>query len=89
MAALMGRTEPRDLYDFWYLIEMHGMKVSEHQVEFASKAKHKSQNPEEFAGKVKMKENRFKRDWETKLKHQIHDLPDFNELMRQTRRHLK
>ncbi len=27
MAALMGRTEPRDLYDFWYLTELERIKV--------------------------------------------------------------
>lgn len=42
MSALMGRTEPRDLYDFWYLTEVEGIKVGEHVVPFHSKAKRKS-----------------------------------------------
>jgi len=89
MAALMGRTEPRDLYDFWYLLEIERIKFKEHDIEFISKAKHKGHNPEEFAVKVLKKEAGFKRDWEAKLSNQIHDLPKFDDVMRETRRYLK
>ncbi len=89
MAALMGRTEPRDLYDFWYLMEVDRMKRKEHEIEFISKAKHKGQNPEEFAEKTLKKEAVFKRDWDKKLANQIHDLPRFDDVMREIKRHLK
>lgn len=89
MAALMGRLEARDLYDFWYLTEIEGMIVSEHEIEFRNKAEHKGHDPngfqETFLGKV----DKFERDWEKKLKHQITNLPDFNEVIRQTKRNLK
>lgn len=42
MAALMGRTEPRDLYDFWYLTEVERIDTSEHSVSFHHKAKGKA-----------------------------------------------
>ncbi len=89
MAALMGRTEPRDLYDFWYLMEIERMKLKEHIMEFHSKAIRKGQNPDEFAGKVSKKEGVFKRDWETKLRNQVHNLPKFEDIIRETKRHLK
>lgn len=43
MTALMGRTEPRDLYDFWYLVEIERMKITDFLFEFQNKAQHKKQ----------------------------------------------
>lgn len=34
MAALMGRTEPRDLYDFWYLTENERLNTKHYKPEF-------------------------------------------------------
>lgn len=89
MAALMGRTEPRDLYDFWYLMEVERMKIKEHDIEFSSKAKHKGHKPEEFADKVLKKEQSFRKDWLNKLQNQINDLPKFDDVFRESKRHLK
>lgn len=89
MAALMGRTEPRDLYDFWYLTEIEKLNVNEHIASFASKAKHKNQDPKKIMEKVLSKEAAFKRDWERKLVSQIHDLPQYDTIFRAAKRHLK
>lgn len=67
MTALMGRTEPRDLYDFWYLVEIERMKITDFLFEFQNKAQHKKQNSEKFMEKALSKEATFKRDWEKKL----------------------
>lgn len=89
MAALMGRTEPRDLYDFWYLTEIERIRVTEHTIPFHSKAKRKKHEPKDFAKKVLNKESAFKRDWENKLASQIHDLPKYDDVFRQAKRHFK
>ena len=89
MTALMGRTEPRDLYDFWYLTEIERFKISDYLFEFQNKAQHKKQDPKRFMEKVLSKETAFKRDWEKKLVSQIHDLPKFEEAFREVKRHLK
>ena len=89
MSALMGRTEPRDLYDFWYLTEVEGIKVGEHVVPFHSKAKRKKHDPNLFAEKVLSKEKAFQRDWANKLASQIHDLPKYEDVFRVVKRHLK
>ena len=89
MTALMGRTEPRDLYDFWYLTEIESIEVANYLFEFQNKAQHKKQDPKRFVEKVLSKEKAFKRDWEKKLVSQIHDLPKFEELFRETKRYLK
>jgi uncharacterized protein len=77
MVALMGRTEPRDLYDFWYLTEVERIDTSEHSVPFHSKAKRKNQDPEKFAEKVLSKEAALKRDWE------------YDDVFREAKRHFK
>jgi predicted nucleotidyltransferase component of viral defense system len=89
MSALMGRTEPRDLYDFWYLTEIERLDVADYLFEFQSKAQHKKQDPTRFLEKILSKETAFKRDWEKKLVLQIHDMPKFEEVFREAKRHLK
>ena len=87
MTALVGRMEPRDLYDFWYLTEIE--KVNINVLTFNNKARSKGHNPDLFARKILSKEIAFKRDWSMKLASQIHDLPDFNTVFRETKRHIK
>jgi len=89
MTALMGRTEPRDFYDFWYLTEIERVEISDYLFEFQNKAQHKKQDPKRFMEKVLSKEAILKRDWEKKLVSQIHDLPEFEEVFRKAKRHLK
>ena len=89
MTALMGRTEPRDLYDFWYLTEVERMDASEHAVPFHNKAKRKKHNSEKFTEKVLSKEAALKRDWDKKLSFQIHDLPKYDDVFREAKRHFK
>jgi predicted nucleotidyltransferase component of viral defense system len=89
MTALMGRTEPRDLYDFWYLTEIERLEISDYLFEFKNKAQHKKQDPKKFTEKVLSKETAFKRDWGKKLISQIHDLPEYEEVFREAKRHLK
>ncbi len=89
MAALMGRTEPRDLYDFWYLTEVERIDTSKNAFSFHHKAKRKNQDPEKFAEKVLAKEAALKRDWDKKLASQIHDLPKYDDVFREAKRHFK
>jgi predicted nucleotidyltransferase component of viral defense system len=89
MAALMGRTEPRDLYDFWYLTEYEGMKVKDYKPELERKAKNKGHDPEKFEEKVLGKERNLKQGWQKKLEDQVYKLPDFDEVFRQSRRQFK
>lgn len=89
MVALMGRTEPRDLYDFWYLMEIEGMAIQEHDIAFQNKAKHKGQKSNEWAKKILKKEAVFRKDWIHKLQNQIHDLPKFDDVFRKVKKYLK
>ena len=89
MTALMGRTEPRDLYDFWHLTEIERLEITDHLFEFQNKAKHKKQDPNKFIEQILSKETAFKRGWEKKLTSQIHDLPKYEEVFREAKRHFK
>jgi len=89
MTALMGRTEPRDLFDFWHLTEQEGMDTRYHKPEFERKARHKKHDPDLFETKILAKEKNLKQSWEKKLKNQVYDLPGFNDVFRKTRKHFK
>jgi len=89
MTALMGRTEPRDLFDFWYLTEHEKMDTRYHKREFVNKAKNKKQDPELFEEKVLAKEKNLKQGWEKKLSNQMQNLPEFDEVFRKARRNFK
>ena len=89
MAALMGRTEPRDLYDFWHLTENERMSTKAHSPEFERKAKNKKHDPNKFEEKVLSKEKNLNQGWERKLENQINDLPKFDDVFREAKRYFK
>ena len=89
MAALMGRTEPRDLYDFWHLTETERMDTKYYKPEFERKAIHKGHDPAQFEQKVLAKENRLTQDWQRKLEDQVYDLPKFADVFRESKRHFR
>ena len=82
MAALMGRTEPRDLYDFDYLTAIEQIDLQDVYYEFERKATHKGLVPGEFVEKISGKEATFQRFWNERLQHQIKDLSKFKDTWR-------
>lgn len=89
MCALMGRTQPRDLYDLWYLLEYEKMDIRHNWLEFERKAKSKGHTPAAFREKVESKLNGFKGRWEGSLASQIKDLPDFELVIRELDKHFR
>lgn len=89
MAALMGRTEPRDLYDFWYLTEQDGIKAAHYKGEFERKARNKKHDPSRLEEKILEKAGNLKRDWTRKLQNQMKDLPKFDDVFRESKRSFK
>lgn len=89
MCALMGRTQPRDLYDLWYLLEYDKMDINYSWPEFERKAGNKGHTPSAFTEKVKSKLNSFKGRWEGTLANQIKELPDFDLVVRELNKHFK
>ena len=89
MAALMGRTEPRDLYDFWYLTENEGLDTAHVKPEFERKARNKGHDFRLFEQKIMEKEKNLSQAWQRKLEDQIYDLPKFADVFRESKRHFK
>jgi predicted nucleotidyltransferase component of viral defense system len=89
MCALMGRTQPRDLYDFWYLVEFDKMDITHSWPEFERKAKNKGHLPSAFKEKIQAKMKSFKGRWQGSLSSQIRDLPDFELVVREVNKHLR
>lgn len=89
MTALMGRTQARDLYDFWYLTGNERMSTKEHKSDFERKAKNKKHNPKQFQEKVLAKEKSLKQAWQISLENQMHDLPKFDDVFREAKRYFK
>lgn len=91
ITALMGRTIPRDLYDFDFLIEQEGIKLRDVYMQFMRKSENKGHNPKDIMDKVMPKMNTFARDWNNSLGKQMtrEELPDFKNLWRKSSGHLK
>jgi predicted nucleotidyltransferase component of viral defense system len=89
MTAMMGRTAPRDLYDFWYLTEHDGLKPKNYRKEFERKAANKKHNPAQFEEMVLAKEKNLKNDWQRKLENQMNELPKFDDVFREAKRNFK
>lgn len=89
MAALMGRTIPRDLYDFEYLTNTEGIELQDVFFEFERKANHKGHNPNEFVQKVNEKEKIFEKGWTENLHHQIKDIRKFKDVWRDLNKQLR
>jgi len=89
MAALMGRTIPRDLYDFEYLTNTEGIELQDVFYEFKRKAEHKGHNPAEFIHKVTEKKQILEKAWTINLSHQIKDLRKFKDVWRDFHKQLR
>jgi uncharacterized protein len=89
LCALMGRTEPRDLYDLWYLLEIAELEGRYYWSEFVQKAQHKGHDPNNLMHSLEKKLPSFKSRWEGSLSTQIHSLPAFNQVARELAKHLR
>jgi len=89
LCALMGRTEPRDLYDVWWLLETSEVDPALMTHDFLRKAEHKGHEPARLDDVLEKKESVFARQWGTRLSQQVRDLPHFDEVMRAVRRHVR
>lgn len=82
-----SRTEPRDLYDLWYLTEQSSSVTLGNCLE-AIKAKltHRGKKLDEVRGEFYKKEARLKKTWETRLSAQMTNLSEFDNVYRAVKR---
>jgi len=89
MRAVLQRTRPRDLFDLWFLLEINEMSLYENYSDFVEKSKHKNLDPSDFLIKVEEKFLSFKKQWDASMKHQIKDLPKFDDVVRELGKHFR
>jgi len=89
MRSVMQRMQARDFYDIWYLLEHYGMEIGFHMSEFNKKCESKNLNSKDFLKKLKERVPQYRGRWQSSMKDQINDLPDFDKVEREINRHLK
>lgn len=89
LRSVMQRMQARDFYDIWYLLEVNGIDVDFYINEFKTKCESKEVNPTDFHGKLEQRLPQYKGRWQKSMADQIHDLPDFDTVLREVTRHLK
>ena len=89
MRSVMQRMQARDFYDLWNLLTQHGMEVNFYIHEFKIKCLSKNLKPEDFLSKLNERIPQYKGRWQSSLKEQIKDLPDFEQVEREVMRLLK
>jgi uncharacterized protein len=89
MRSIMQRMQARDLYDIWYLLAVYNMKIDLLLNEFKAKCDNKGMNPSEFHAKLGQRMPQYKGRWHRSMANQIKYLPDFDQVERETIRHLK
>ncbi len=89
LRSIMQRMQARDIYDIWYLLEMHEMDVTFYVNEFKAKCESKEIDPKGFHEKLDQRLPQYRGRWQRSMSDQIRDLPNFETLMREVMRHLK
>lgn len=89
LCAVIGRTEPRDIYDIYCLLGLEEIDLFSIPVAFREKAEFKGIDPSRIDDVLDRKKAIFERMWEKRLQHQIKELPHFEEVMRELKRSLK
>lgn len=89
LRTIMQRAQPRDFYDIWFLLEIHGMDAAFHLKEFARKCAYKQLNYLDFMNVLEKRLPQYKDRWQKSMNEQIKNLPPFEQVEREVRKHLK
>ena len=89
MRSVIQRMQARDLYDIWYLLEVHEMDIDLYLTEFINKCACKGLSAADFSKKLEERLPQYKGRWKSSLSEQIQNLPDFEKIERETLRHIK
>lgn len=82
-----ARTEPRDLYDLWYLIEQSSsVELGDCLEAINAKLAHRGKKLDEVREEFYKKEARLKKTWETRLSPQMASLSKFDNVYRAVKR---
>lgn len=77
LCAIIGRTEPRDIYDVNYLFGVNGIDFHKITEAFREKAAFKEIDPSRLKESLNDKKDKYVRMWDIRLMHQVKQLPHF------------
>ena len=89
MRSVMQRMQARDFYDIWYLLEINEMNIDFYISEFKTKCEGKGLQAIDFPKKLTERLPQYKGRWQSSLKEQIKDLPNFEQVEREVQRQIK
>ena len=89
MRSVMQRMQARDFYDIWFLLEKQDMNIDFYLNEFEAKCKSKDLMHINFPKKLTERLPLYKSRWQSSMSEQIKDLPDFDQVEREVRKHMK
>jgi predicted nucleotidyltransferase component of viral defense system len=89
LCALLGRTEPRDLYDVHYMLSYHLADTEAVSFRLAEKMARKELYPAALDDVLSRKQSTFRRLWDPRLRGQMPDLPHLDTVIRETNRWLR
>jgi hypothetical protein len=81
-----ARTEPRDLYDLWYLTKHSAVDLGDCLDAIHAKLAYRGKQLNEVSGEFHKKEARLKNKWEARLSAQMVSLSEFNGVYRAMKR---
>lgn len=84
-----ARTEPRDLYDLWNLLDTTDIRLGDLRGKLADKLEIRHRKVDGVAAVIAAKEDRLARLWAGRLANQIGELPGFEDVFRRTMRALR
>lgn len=89
LCALLGRTEPRDLYDVHYILEHELADARAVSFQIEAKMNHNKVNRAELGVVLARKQETLRKLWEPRLQGQMPDLPHLDTVIRETNRWLR
>jgi len=89
LCALIGRTEPRDLYDAHYLFNLEYLNYQEVAEGFKAKAANKKIDPKRLSSILRQKEATIANLWEIRLAQQVDELPHLEAVIRKINKYFR
>ena len=84
-----ARTEPRDLYDLWFLTSNNHVRLEELFDAIAKKLAFRGRTVAQVGGELLAKKARYERSWDIRLGPQMAELPEFKGVFRAVQRALR
>lgn len=89
MRSLLSRMQPRDFYDLWFLSENESIEMADLLSEYEEKAVFKNLKPDTIGERLEKILPVFEKQWEISMSDQIKNLPPFERVERELKRHFR